>query len=151
MLRSAQICKKMHYFGQFKGHNSGRKKVNYKKWPHFFIYVLSSVCDIHFCIWKCQNSFSWGPSFGIFWSAKYLKFGDESCEIRILSCSIHETYTLRKVKKQVLLSVELRIKFVWSHGLAGLLDSFMRQQKVPNYGDYKKFIMNTFILNFLMK
>ena len=36
MLRSAQICKKMHYFGQFKGHNSGRKKVNYKKWPHFF-------------------------------------------------------------------------------------------------------------------
>ena len=52
---------------------------------------------------KCQNSFSWGPPFGPFWSAKYLNFGGESCEIRILSRSIQETYTLRKVKNQVLL------------------------------------------------
>ena len=50
---------------------------------------------------KCQNSFSMGPLFGLFWSAKYLNFGGESCEIKILSHPIQETYTLRKVKSQV--------------------------------------------------
>ena len=59
-----------------------------------------------------QNSFSWDPFFGLFWSAKYLSFGSGSCEIRILSGLIQETYTLGKVKIQVLL---LTIKFVWSH------------------------------------
>ena len=48
---------------------------------------------------KCRSSFSWGLPFGPFWSAKYLNFGGESCEIRILSCSIQETYKFRKVKK----------------------------------------------------
>ena len=52
---------------------------------------------------KCQNLFSLGPTFGPFRSAKYLKFGGESCEIRIFSCSIQETYMLRKIKNQVLL------------------------------------------------
>ena len=50
---------------------------------------------------KCQISFSMGPLFGLFWSAKYLNFGGESCEIKILSHPIQETYTLRKVKSQV--------------------------------------------------
>ena len=51
-----------------------------------------------------------GLSFGPFWSAKYLYFGGESCEIKILSLSIHETCTLRKMKNQVFtFSIELRI------------------------------------------
>ena len=54
-----------------------------------------------------------GDPFGPFWSGKYLNFGDESCEIRSLSCSIQETYTLRKVKKLgFTFSIELRTKFV---------------------------------------
>ena len=52
---------------------------------------------------KWQNSFSWGSTFGPFWSQIYLNFGSENCEIRILSHSIQEKYTLRKVKNQVLL------------------------------------------------
>ena len=52
---------------------------------------------------ECQNLFSWGSPFGRFWSAKYLNFEGESCKIRILSRLIQETYTLRKVKTQVLL------------------------------------------------
>ena len=48
-----------------------------------------------------QNSISWAPTFGSFWSVKYLNFRGESCEIRILSRSLQETYTLRKVKNQV--------------------------------------------------
>ena len=44
-----------------------------------------------------------GSPFGPFWSAKYLNFGVESCETRILSRSIQETYPLRKMKNQVLL------------------------------------------------
>ena len=48
---------------------------------------------------NCQNSFLWVPRFAPFWSAKHLNFGDESREVRILSRSIQETYTLTKVKK----------------------------------------------------
>ena len=41
--------------------------------------------------------------------AKHLDFGGESCGIRILSHSIEETYTLRKVKTQDLIFfIELR-------------------------------------------
>ena len=36
---------------------------------------------------------------------RYLNYGDESCEITILSRLIQETYTSRKVKNQVLLFV----------------------------------------------
>ena len=47
---------------------------------------------------------------GPFWSAKYLNFGGENCEIRNLSRSIQETYTLRKMKKTGFTSsIELRI------------------------------------------
>ena len=71
---------KMHYFVQF-------------KLCLIFIFVFE----------KCQNSFSWGPPFVPFWSAKYLNFGAESCEIKILSNLIQEISTLRKIKNQVLL------------------------------------------------
>ena len=52
-----------------------------------------------FLVENCKNLFSWGPPFGSFWSAKYLNFQGESCEIRILSRSIQNIYTLRKSKK----------------------------------------------------
>ena len=69
-----------------------------------------TVYKTHFCIWKFSNSFSWGLYFGSFCSAKYLSFGGESCGIRILSCSIQETYALRKIKKAgFTFSIELRI------------------------------------------
>ena len=42
-----------------------------------------------------------GSPFGPFWSAKYLNFGGESCETRILSRSIQETYTSRNVKNNL--------------------------------------------------
>ena len=59
-----------------------------------------------------------GDPFGPFWSAKYLKVGAKSCEIKILSPLIQETYTLHKVKKpSFTFSIKLRIIFVWSHGL----------------------------------
>ena len=76
-----------------------------KQMTRFFssAFWAPTVCYIDFCIWKFPNSFSWGLPFGPFWSAKYLNFWDESCEIRILSRSIRETYTFRKVKDQVLL------------------------------------------------
>ena len=51
-----------------------------------------------------------GFSFGSFWSAKYLNFGSESCENRILSRLIQETYTMRKsVKRDFIVSIEFRI------------------------------------------
>ena len=41
---------------------------------------------------------------------RYLNYGDESCEVTILSRSIQETYTLRKVKKTgFIVCIELRI------------------------------------------
>ena len=67
---------------------------------------------------NCQNSFSRDPSVAPLWSAKYLNFGGESCEIRILPCSVQETYTSRKVKKTgFTFSIELRSRFDSSHGL----------------------------------
>ena len=61
-----------------------------------------TVCDIYFCIWKLLKFIFKGFSFCAFWSAKYLNFGDVSCEIKTFSRSIQETYTLMKVKKQFL-------------------------------------------------
>ena len=58
---------------------------------------------IIFVFGNYQNSFSWGTLFSPFWSAKYLNFGGESCEIRTFSRSIQETYILREVKNQVLI------------------------------------------------
>ena len=48
-------------------------------------------------------------AFGSFWSAKYLNFGGESCEIRILSCSIEETHIGENEKPGFTFSIELRI------------------------------------------
>ena len=84
---------KIHCCWQSKDYNSGRKKGNLLLTALFVIFI--------FVFEKCKNSFSMGPHFGSFWSAKYLNFGDENCEIKILSHSIQETYTLRKVKNQV--------------------------------------------------
>ena len=106
---------KMHYFGQFKDHNSGRKK-EIRQMTLFFIYFLSSVCDIHFCIWKLSKFIFMGSSLCLFWSAKYLNLAGASCEIWNLPHSNQETYTLKKVKNQVLLFL-LKTKFVWSLGL----------------------------------
>ena len=61
-----------------------------------------TVCDIYFRIWKLLKFNFKGFSFCAFWSAKYLNFGDVSCEIKTFSRPIQETYTLMKVKKQVL-------------------------------------------------
>ena len=69
------------------------------KWPHFSsTFWALTVCDIQFCIWKLPKFIFMGSSFCPFWSVKYLNFGSVSCEIRILSRSIQETYTLRKLK-----------------------------------------------------
>ena len=62
-----------------------------------------TVCDIHFYIWKLPKFIFMGSSFRPFWHAKYLNYECVSCEIRILSRLIQETYSLRKVKNQVLL------------------------------------------------
>ena len=44
---------KMHFFGQFKDHNSGRKHVNEITDPIFSsTFSALTVCKIHFCIWK---------------------------------------------------------------------------------------------------
>ena len=67
----------------------------------FFIYFLSSKC-----LWcpffefeNFQDSFSWGPSFGPFWSAKKLDFGGETCEIRILAYLIYIKIHIKESKK----------------------------------------------------
>ena len=94
----------MHYFGQFKDHNSEKKKGN---WTNDRIFSSTfwalTVCDFHFCIWKLPKFIFMRSSFRPFWSGKYLNFRVVNCEIRILSRLIQETYPLRKVKNQVLL------------------------------------------------
>ena len=95
---------KMHYFGQFRDHNLGKKKGNYTNNPIFFINFLSSNCLwCSFLYLKIAKLHFMGSFFRPFWSAKYLNFGGVSWKIRILFRLIQETYTLRKVKNQVLI------------------------------------------------
>ena len=55
---------KMHYFGQFKDHNSRRKKGNYTNDSIFSsTFWAVTVCDIHFCIWKLSKFIFMGSSF----------------------------------------------------------------------------------------
>ena len=56
---------KMHFFGQFKDHNSGRNHRNYINDP-IFVYFFCSVCQIHFYIWKWSKFiFLWSPLWSI--------------------------------------------------------------------------------------
>ena len=83
-------------------------------------YSLSSVCDINFFIWKLPKLIFMGSScFRTFWSPKYLNFEGLNCEIRILSCFIQETYTLRKVQNQFLLFLSS-----WEPNLSDLMVYF---------------------------
>ena len=58
------------------------KTACWEKWAENFKTLASTLCKI---------------------ALKYLNFWDESCEIRIFSSSIIETYTLRQMKNQFLL------------------------------------------------
>ena len=118
MLSSAQICKKSTILGNF---HSGRKKGNQTNDHIFFIYVFSSNCVLFIFVFEnFQNSFSWDPPFGLFWSVKYLNFRGEICEIRILFRLIQETHNKESKKPGFTVSIKLRTKFVCSHCLRGI-------------------------------
>ena len=113
--RWSQICKKCTILGNLRT-ITHEKKRKLDKWPHFSsTFWVLTVWEIHFCIWKCQNSFSWSSPFVPFRSEKYRNFGGISCEIRILTRLTQETHI--KESKKPGFSIELRTKFVWSHGL----------------------------------
>ena len=83
----------------------------------FFIYFLNSNC--------LRYSFLY--LFGPFWFAKYLNFGSKSCEIGILFRFDSRSILIKKSKKSAsTLSIELKSKFVWSHGLI-LLSTYLKQ------------------------
>ena len=124
MLRSAQICKKCTILANLRTTTQERKNKIIQMTPFFsstFWVVLA--CDIHFCIWKLPKFVFMGSSFRSFWPSKYLNFGGVSCKIRILSRSIQETYTLRKVKNQVLLFLSS-----WEPNLSDLMVYFCQLQ-----------------------
>ena len=127
LLRSEQICKKCTILGKLRTVTQEWKRKLDKR-PHFFHlrFELKQFVIFIFVFENFQNSFLWVPRFAPFWSAKHLNFGGESRVVRILSRSIQETYRLTKVKNQVLLfSIELRTKFVWSHGVQNVKIYFL--------------------------
>ena len=100
MLWSAQICKKCTISGNLRTVTQETKMEIRQITPFFSSTSWAlTVCDT---IWKLPKFIFKGSSFRPFWSGKYLNFEGVSCEIRILSRSIQETYTLRKVKNQVI-------------------------------------------------
>ena len=107
LLSSEKNCKKRTILGSLRTITQDAKTKNKTRQmtPFFLLLFRRHLFVIFIFVFEnCQNSFLWSPPFSPFWSAKYLKFWVESCEIRILLRSIQETYTLRKVKKkQVLL------------------------------------------------
>ena len=66
---------KMHFFGQFKDHNSERKHRNRINDPIFYLlFLLQMFATFIFIFENGQISFSCGPLFGLFRSVKYLNF-----------------------------------------------------------------------------
>ena len=64
----------MHFFRQFKDHNSGREQGTREMAP-FFSSNFSDLFVIFISEFEnTQNSFSCGAPFGPFWSVKYLNF-----------------------------------------------------------------------------
>ena len=126
MLRSAQICKKCTILANLRTTTQERKNKIIQMTPFFSsTFWVLIACDIHFCIWKLPKFVFMGSSFRSFWSSKFLNFGGVSCKIRILSRSIRETYTLRKVKSQVLLFLSS-----WEPNLFDLMVYFCLFQNV---------------------
>ena len=95
---------KMHYFGQFKDHNSRRKKGNSTNDSIFLsTFWAVTVCDIHFCIWKLSKFIFMGVLLSSILVCKMPEFWrcklwDQNF-VWFNSGKIH----LGKVKKQVLL------------------------------------------------
>ena len=75
LAQASTKLQKMHFFGQFKDHNSGKNMEDRQITP-FLSSTLSAltVFNIDFCFENSQNSFSCGPSFAPFWSKKCFKF-----------------------------------------------------------------------------
>ena len=102
--------------------------------PFFFLstlqYFFLTVCNIYFCIClKIIKIHFLGvpPPFGPFWSAKYLNFGSRNCVIRILSRFDSRSILIKENKKTGSnFSIDLRTKFVWSHGVI-LLSTHLKQ------------------------
>ena len=68
----------MHFFGQFKDHNSGRKHGNYTDDSIFSsTFSALTVCNIHFYISKWSKFIFRVPPLGLFSSIKYLNFGQK--------------------------------------------------------------------------
>ena len=126
MLWSAQICKKCTISGNLRTATQETKMEIGQITPFFSSTSWAlTVCDT---IWKLPKFIFTGSSFRPFWSAKYLNFEGVSCEIRILSRSIQETYTLRKVKNQVLLFLSR-----WEPNLSDLMVYFCLFQNAILY------------------
>ena len=104
--------KTMHYFWQFKDHNSGKKR-KLDKQPHFFhlLFELWLFVIFIFVFQNCQNSFSWGPHFGLFWKTKCRHSGRHSVPF-----DSENTYMKESKKKQVLLFLSS-----WQPNLSNLM------------------------------
>ena len=120
MLRWAQVFKKCTILGNLRTITQERKKEIRQRTLFFSsTFWALTVYDVHFGIWKLPEFISMGSSFRPFWSPKYLNVGGVSCKIRILSRSIQETYSLRKVKILVLLFLSS-----WEPNLSDLMVYF---------------------------
>ena len=85
------------------------------KWPHFFIYFLSSNCLWYLLLYlrNVKIHFKWGPPL---WSIlKISEFWRWKLWDRILSYSNMETYIKESKKPGFTFSIKLRTRFVWSH------------------------------------
>ena len=131
-LRLAQICKKMYYFGQFKGHNSVRKKETEQMTPFL---LLLFVCDIHFFIWKLSKFIFMGPSL---WSILFCKI-PEFLEVEAVNQNFvsldSESIQIKESKKLgFTFSIEMRTN--WSHLMVylGNLD-YISKKRWSNIAD----------------
>ena len=96
--------KKMHFFRQFKDHNSGKENENYNNDPIFSSTFSAppacniSACNISFLNFKILKIHFQFHYFGPFWSVKYLNFFAKSYWFGQLIIRFQKVDTLRLLK-----------------------------------------------------
>ena len=116
LLRSAQICKKT---GNFRTITQEEKREARQMASFFsFTFWATTICDIHFCIWK-MSKFIFMES--ALWSILVCKV-PEFCRWNLWDHNFvlfdSGNIYIKEIKKpDFTFSIKLRTKFVWYHGL----------------------------------
>ena len=119
MLRSVQICKKCTIFGNLKTTTQEGKKETRQMTPFSpSTFWALTICDIHFCTWKMSKFVFMGSPLWSILVCKIPEFwGWKLWNQNLVPFDSGNIHIKESKEPGFTFSIELRTKFVWSHGL----------------------------------